>query len=130
MAIYKSKRVQGKKKVKVVHDKVLSEGWLSKVLFPIGFKYNENLQSLRKGDIIQFADGGEHYVWRVLRVSLKNAMLDTACWEVYKFGIDRAIELWHDRLRATHQDIKVMSQNECLVVYYLTEEVKYIKVKI
>ena len=136
MAKHKSKGVQDKgqvkasavvepRRVKVAHDKILAESWLSKILLPIGFKYNEAEQSLRSGDIIVFLDGSEHYVWKTLRVPLNGAMTDAECWSIYRFGINRAIDIWKDRLRLSKQDPKIMSENECLVIYFLSEEVKY-----
>ena len=130
MAKHKSKGVQDKgavevRRVKVAHDKILAASWLSKILLPIGFKYNETEQSLRRGDIIVFLDGSEHYVWKTLRVPLNSAMTDAECWSIYRFGINRAIDIWKDRLRLSKQDPKIMSENECLVIYFLSEEVKY-----
>lgn len=130
MAKHKSKGVQDKgavdvRRVRVAHDKILAASWLSKILLPIGFKYNETEQSLRRGDIIVFLDGSEHYVWKTLRVPLNSAMTDAECWSIYRFGINRAIDIWKDRLRLSKQDPKIMSENECLVIYFLSEEVKY-----
>lgn len=130
MAKHKSKGVQDKgaievRRIKVAHDKILAASWLSKILLPIGFKYNEAEQSLRSGDIIVFLDGSEHYVWKTLRVPLNGAMTDAECWSIYRFGINRAIDIWKDRLRLSKQDPKIMSENECLVIYFLSEEVKY-----
>ena len=130
MAKQKSKGVQDEgavevRRVKVAHDEILAASWLSKILLPIGFKYNEAEQSLRRGDIIVFLDGSEHYVWKTLRVPLNSAMTDAECWSTYRFGINRAIDIWKDRLRLSKQDPKIMSENECLVIYFLSEEVKY-----
>ena len=107
MAKHKSKGVQDKgqvkakaecnepRRVKVAHDKC-GDARLDYALFPIGFKYNEELQSLRKGDIVVFLDGSEHYVWSALRVSLKSAIVEYLCWMRYGFGISRAVELWQE----------------------------------
>lgn len=112
------------RRVKVAHDKC-GDARLDYALFPIGFKYNEALQSLRRGDIVVFLDGSEHYVWSALRVSLKSAIVEYLCWMRYGFGILRAVELWQDRLRLRKEDVKVMSENECLVLFFDREEVRY-----
>lgn len=112
------------KVVKIAHDKC-GDARLDFALFPIGFKYNEALQSLRRGDIVVFLDGSEHYVWSALRVSLKSAIVEYLCWMRYGFGISRAVELWQDRLRLRKEDVKVMSENECLVLFFDREEVRY-----
>ena len=112
------------KVVKIAHDK-FGDARLDYALFPIGFKYNEELQSLRRGDIVVFLDGSEHYVWSALRVSLKSAIVEYLCWMRYGFGISRAVELWQDRLRLRKEDVKVMSENECLVLFFDREEVRY-----
>ena len=64
MAKHKGKGVQDKgaievRRVKVAHDKC-GDARLDYALFPIGFKYNEALQSLRRGDVVVFLDGSEH----------------------------------------------------------------------
>ena len=120
----KATAVAEPRRVKVAHDKC-SDTRLDYALFPIGFKYNEALQSLRRGDIVVFLDGSEHYVWSALRVSLKSAIVEYLCWMRYGFGISRAVELWQDRLRLRKEDVKVMSENECLVLFFDREEVRY-----
>lgn len=137
MAKHKGKRVQDKgqvevrrvqvaepRRIKVAHDKC-DDTRLDYALFPIGFKYNEDIQSLRRGDIVVFLDGSEHYVWSALRVSLNSAIVEYLCWMRYGFGISRAVELWQDRLRLRKEDVKVMSENECLVLFFDREEVRY-----
>jgi hypothetical protein len=139
MAKHKSKGVQDKgaievrrvrtaepRRVKVAHDKC-GDARLDYALFPIGLKYNEALQSLRRGDIVVFLDGSEHYVWSALRVPLKSAIVEYLCWMRYGFGISRAVELWQDRLRLRKEDTKVMSENECLVLFFDREVVRYEK---
>jgi hypothetical protein len=93
------------------------------VIFPIGFKYNEELQSLRRGDVIKFLDGSEHYVDSVVRLRIRSAIADAMCKARYGFGISRAVELWQERLRLRKVDVKVMSENECLIVFFDREEI-------
>lgn len=112
------------KVVKIAHDKCL-DARSNYVLFPIGFKYNEDLQSLRAGDIVKFLDGSEHWVESVVRLPIKSAIAEALCKARYGFSITRAVELWQDRLRLRKEDIKVMSENECLIVFYYKEEVQY-----
>lgn len=126
MATHKSKGVRTEKKtriVKVAHDKC-SESRLDYVIFPIGFKYNEELQSLRRGDVIKFLDGSEHCVDSVVRLRIRSAIADAMCKARYGFGISRAVELWQERLRLRKVDVKVMSENECLVLFFDREEVR------
>lgn len=138
MATHKKKRVQDKgqvvarkgqvtsepRRVKVAHDKC-DDARLDYVLFPIGFKYNEELQSLKRGDIIEFLDGSEHYVWSASRLSLNSAIVEYLCWMRYGFGIARAVEIWQERLRLRKEDIRIMSEEECLIVFFEREEVRY-----
>lgn len=112
------------KVVNVAHDKS-GDARSNYVLFPIGFKYNEDLQSLRAGDIVKFLDGSEHWVESVVRLPIKSAIAEALCKARYGFSITRAVELWQDRLRLRKEDIKVMSENECLIVFYYKEEVQY-----
>ena len=130
MAVHKGKRIQVKgqvervRTVKVAHD-IGGEDRLSFVLFPVGFRYNRELAELRKGDIMVFLDKSEHYVRGVCRLSLRSALAEHLCWLRYGFGIERAITLWRERLLLGKQDVKVMSNDECLIVFYEKEEVRY-----
>ena len=123
-SIAKSSAVAEPRIVKVAHDKC-GNFRLDYALFPIGFRYNEELQSLRRGDVVVFLDGSEHYVWSVLRVSLKSAISEYLCWMRYGFGIARAVDVWHERLRFSKEDVKVMSADECLILFFDREEVRY-----
>ena len=110
--------------VKVAHDKC-DDARLDYVLFPIGFKYNEELQSLRKGDIIKFLDKSEHWVVDVVRLQVRSAIADAICLARYGFGIKRAMEVWKERARMQNMDDRVVSDSECLVVFYYKKEVEY-----
>lgn len=127
MGLHKGKRVQDKgqvKRVKVAHDKC-GDARLDYVLFPIGFRYNKELQELRRGDIVVFLDGSEHYVWASMRVSIKIALVEYLCRMRYGFGIARAMEIWQDRLRVRKEDVRLMSDSECLILFFEREEVRY-----
>lgn len=112
------------KVVKVAHDKC-GDTHLDYALFPIGFKYNEELQALRKGDIIRLLDGSKHCIRGVVRISLKSAVAEYLCWMRYGFGIARAVELWNERVRLQRLNVKVISDSECLVLFFDKEKVKY-----
>jgi hypothetical protein len=43
----------------------------------------------------------------------------------YGFGIARAVDVWHERLRFSKEDVKVMSSDECLILFFDREEVRY-----
>ena len=127
MGLHKGKRVQDKgevKRVRVAHDKC-SDARLDFALFPIGFRYNKELQYLRRGDIVVFLDGSEHYVWVAMRVSLNSALVEYLCRMRYGFGIAKAVEIWQDRLRVRKEDVRLMSDSECLVLFFEKEEVRY-----
>lgn len=133
MGLHKGKRVQDKGKVgvsepkvvKLMHDKIDRENKYGKVMFPIGFKYNQDVQRLRRGDIIRFLDGSEHYVLGVTKLPYISAITKLLCWEIYGFSITRFIEICQDRLRVRKEDVRLMSDSECLVLFFEREEVRY-----
>lgn len=123
MATHKSKGVCTKtssKVVRVSHDSW--SGWKQEcALFPIGYRYNEAIQSLRRGDKIKFLDGSEYLVDSVVRLSIKSAIAESLCRARYGFGIKRALEIWKSRIEAMKMDARVISENECLVIFYYGE---------
>lgn len=125
MAKNKGQGIQNKGKVVNVPHDVVGDGHLLYAIFPIGFRYNQDLQMLRRGDIIRFLDGSEHYVWSVSKLALNSAIVDYLCWMRYGFSIDRAIALWKDRLRLAKMDVGVMSEDRCLIVFYERNDVRY-----
>jgi hypothetical protein len=112
------------KVVKVAHDKCENSAF-DYVFFPIGYKYNDDIQSLRRGDIIRFLDGSEHWVSEVVRVQVGSAIANALCKARYGIGIKGAMEVWKERTRMQKLDVRVVSETECLVVFYYKEEVKY-----
>lgn len=126
MATYKSKGVRTETKitrvVKVAHDKC-EDSKFDYVFFPIGYKYNEDLQLLRRGDAIKFLDGSKHLVESVVRLPIKSAIAESLCKVRYGFGIKRALELWQSRVVALKLDPRVISENECLVIFYNKESI-------
>lgn len=117
MEKYKSERIQKKSKIKVAHD-ACGEMKFDYALFPIGFKYNENLQALRQGDTIVLLDKSERYVLNAMKLPLNSAIAEYLCWMRYGFGIARAVEVWKERLRVNKLDVKMMSEDECLIVFF------------
>lgn len=123
MAKYKSKGVRSEKKERIV--KVSHDNWSSWgrecAFFPMGYKYNEELQSLRRGDKIQFLDGTRVVVDSIVRLGIRTAIAESLCRARYGFGIKRALEIWKSRIEAMKMDARVISENECLVIFYYGE---------
>lgn len=112
--------------VDVNHDScIIGGGKTSCVFFPIGYMYNKDIQRLRRGDIIRFLDKSEHYVESVVRTSINNALAHSLCRMIYGFGLKKALDVWWQRVEMQRLDRRVISDIECLVVFYLKEEVQY-----
>jgi hypothetical protein len=103
--------------VKVAHDRC-EDCKFDYVIFPIGYKYNEALQSLHRGDEIQFLDGSKCVVESVVRLQIKSAIAESLCNARYGFGIKRALEIWKDRAMVQKVDPRAISENMCLIVFY------------
>ena len=110
--------------VNIAHDKC-DFSRFDYVILPIGYKYNDELRTLKKGDIIRFLDGSEHWVDSVVRVQIKSAIIESLCKTRYGFGIKRALEIWKSRVEVRGLDSRIVSENECLVVFYYLEKVQY-----
>lgn len=111
--------------LKLEHDKC-AEPNKDFIILPIGFKYNVEAQQLCKGDIIQFLDGSEHYVESVAKVPIKSAIADSLCRLRYNIGIDKAVEIWKDRIRLQRQSVRIMDERECLIIFFQKKEVEYV----
>lgn len=114
------------KRVKLEHD-ICEDPRLSFIIVPIGFKYNLELQELNKGDIIVFLGGSEHYVEDAVKLPLKSAIANALCRLRYNIGIDKAIDIWTQRLKMRREKVKAMSDKECLVIFYHKKEVEYVR---
>lgn len=125
MAQYKSEKLQDKRKiVKIAHDKC-EDSRFDFVIFPFGLKYNVDIQSLRRGDVIVFLDGSEHYVDSIVKVPIRSAIAESLCRLKYNIGIMRAYEIWRERLRLRKENVKAMNNNECLIVFYHKQVIRY-----
>lgn len=111
--------------LKVEHD-TNPEPKFDYIMVPIGMRYNTDLQSLRRGHIIQFLDGSEHYVDSIVKVPIRSSIAESLCRLRYNIGILRAVELWKDRVRLQRLDARVMSEDECLIIFYHKKEVEYV----
>lgn len=100
------------------------------IIVPIGMRYNTDLQSLRRGHIIQFLDGTEHYVDSVVKIPIRSSIAESLCRLRYNIGILKAVELWKDRVRLKRLDARVMSEDECLIIFYHKKEVDYVYRKV
>jgi hypothetical protein len=111
--------------VKLEHDKC-EESLKDFIIVPVGFKYNTELQALRKGDIIQFLDGSEHYVDCTVQVPRHSAIADALCRFRYNISVDKAVEIWKQRIALRKQDVRAMNERECLIIFYYKKEVEYV----
>jgi hypothetical protein len=124
MEVRQSERVEEEKSkvVKLHHDKCCNFEY-DFIILPTGFRYNVDVQHLREGDIIKFVDGSKHLVHSIARISIKSAIADSLCRVRYGISILRAYEIWCQRLRVIKEDVKSISENECLVVFFRKKEI-------
>lgn len=115
--------------IKIEHDKC-ADPKFDYIIVPIGMRYNTDLQSLRRGDIIQFLDNREHYVDSVVKIPLKSSIAESLCRLRYNIGILKAFELWQDRVRLQKMDARIISDSECLVIFYHKKEIEYVYRKV
>ena len=93
------------------------------ILLPVGYAYNIDIASAKKGDIIRFVDGDDYQVFNVLRLKLKSPITKMLCLIRYGITIDGALMRWRNNAKMEGHGINVVSDEECLFVTYETDPV-------
>jgi hypothetical protein len=93
------------------------------ILLPVGYSYNQDIASAKKGDVLIFFDGGSYTIDCVRRIDSTKPEADLLCRIRYGIPMKAAKMRWRDNLRLEGHGPKAISENECLwVVYQLDED--------
>ena len=107
---------------RVEHIRTAEGRYLDYIVRPLGYRFNQDLKTARKGDVLRFADGSSAWIYKVAVLNIGSAMADCLCRALYGFGALEILGIWQDNLRAAKKDTHLISESECLVVFYENRE--------
>ena len=115
-------RVGKVREFRVEHIRTAEGRYLDYIIRPLGYRFNQDLKTARKGDVLRFADGSTAWIYKVTVLNISSAMADCLCRALYGFGAMEILKIWQDALRAAKKDVRLISESECLVIFYEDKE--------
>lgn len=103
---------------KVEHIRTAEGRFLDYIIRPLGYRFNQDLKTARKGDVLRFADGSSAWIYRAAVLNVGSAIADCLCRALYGFGALEILKIWQDNLRAAKKDVRLISESECLIIFY------------
>lgn len=107
-------------KKRVLRAKHLEPGefQLDYILLPIGYAYNSEWVTAKKGEKVSFFDGGTYRIYAVRRVRVKGGLAEVLSRMRYGISIAGCIQRWKDNARMEGHAPAAVSSEECLWVIY------------
>lgn len=103
---------------RVEHIRTAEGRYLDYIIRPLGYRFNQDLKTARKGDVLRFADDSSAWIYKVLVLNICSTMADCLCRALYGFGAMEILGIWQDNLRAAKKDTHLISKSECLIIWY------------
>ncbi len=91
------------------------------ILLPIGYAYNSEWVTAKKGDVVRMHDGADHVVYSVRMVKVKGGLADLLSRLRYGISIAGCMQRWKDNARLEGHTKDAISSDECLWVVYEKE---------
>ena len=88
------------------------------ILLPIGYSYNSEWVSAKKGDRIRLHDGGIYTIYCVRMVKVKGGLADMLSRLRYGITIAGCIQRWKMNAKLEGHTSDAVSSEECLWVMY------------
>ena len=107
---------------RVEHIRTAEGRFLDYIIRPLGYRFNQDLKTARKGDVLRFADGSSAWIYKVSVLNIGSTITDCLCRALYGFGALEILGIWQDALRAAKKDVRLVSESECLIVFYEDKE--------
>ena len=92
------------------------------ILLPLGYSYNREFLSAKKGSLIKFGDGKVYQILSVGVLSMKNASTEGDCFMRYGITLRKWLQLWRNIVFAQGYGRNAVSDEECLKIHYVEEE--------
>lgn len=93
------------------------------ILLPCGYMLNREFDSVKRGDVLQFADGERRAILSVGRIPLDNAC-NGLCMVRYGVPLPTVLRKWKKNAILSGAGKDAVSDEECLIVFYGKEAVK------
>ena len=119
MAIFE----EAKRRSKTFKAKHAEPGSFKKdyILLPVGYSYNSEWISAKKGDSLKLWEGGVHTIYAVRPLKLNKPEADILSRMRYGIPIKRCLEVWKSNARLEGHSSSAVSTEECLWIIYDTE---------
>lgn len=92
------------------------------IVLPVGYSYNADIVSAKKGDTLRLGDGSSYEIVSVRKISAKKAETDLLCRIRYGITLKGAFMRWKMNARLEGHGEKAISEDECLLVVFKTDE--------
>lgn len=92
------------------------------ILLPMGYSYNSEWLFAKKGDIIQFHDGGSYRILCVRAVKVRGGLADVLSRIRYGISISGCIRRWKANAKLEGHTSDAVGETECLFVVYEKED--------
>jgi len=94
---------------------------LGYVLLPLGYAYNQDVASAKKGDMLVFFDGPAYPIYAVRKIKISSPDADILCRMRYGITIKGALMRWKTNAKMEGHGMRAVSDEECLWVVYGTD---------
>lgn len=91
------------------------------ILLPIGYSYNSEWVTAKKGDFIRLHDGGTYRIYCVRTIKVRGGLADLLSRIRYGITIAGCIQRWKDNAKLEGNGRNAVSDSECLWVIYEKE---------
>lgn len=115
-------KVPSRKKVFKARHLEPGDFQLGYILLPVGYSYNSEWLLAKKGDIIQFHDGGSYRILCVRIVKVRGGLADMLSRIRYGITIMGCISRWKDNAKLEGHSRSAIDETECLWVIYEKED--------
>lgn len=107
-------------KKRIIKAKHLEPGefQMDYILLPIGYSYNSEWVTAKKGDTIRMHDGTEHVIYCVRLVKVRGGLAEILSRLRYGISIRGCIQRWKDNARLEGNSGNAVSSDECLWIVY------------
>lgn len=92
------------------------------IVLPVGYSYNSDIAGAKKSDILRLGDGTEHEIFTVQKIQTNKPIADLLCRIRYGITLRGCIMRWKMNARLEGHGEKAVSEDECLLVVFSTDE--------
>lgn len=91
------------------------------ILLPIGYSYNAEWATAKKGDVIRFHGGESHRIVSVRMVKKRGGLAELLSLIRYGISFAGCVQRWRDNAKLEGHGPGAISEDECIFVVYEKE---------